>query len=123
MRIARVFFDIHMGQAFNGLLSICRESGYRPEEFKESFVVFINKNRTKFKLLVGNQYLVYHDNQNRAFPLEAIQYIPQAFKGKKFEFDNAIERAIREKVTSNASVFKSKRFGVFEQDVEVKAKS
>jgi hypothetical protein len=98
MRIARVYFDVHMGQAFAGLMSICHKSGFKPEEKADSYVVFINKKRTKFKLLVGNQYLIYHDNKDKQFPLEAIQHLPQAFTGKQFEFATAVDKAIRTKM-------------------------
>lgn len=98
MRIARVFFDVHMAKNFNGLLSICHKAGIKPEAEGESYIVFVNGAHTKFKLLVGNQYIVYHDNRTRRFPLDAIRYLPDAFNGKSFVFEKAIEKSLQEKL-------------------------
>ena len=40
MQIARVFFDVHMGKNFKGLLKICHKNKYLPEALRESYVVF-----------------------------------------------------------------------------------
>lgn len=98
MRIARVFFDVHMGQNFKGLLSLCHKAQIRPEAMGESFIVFLNKKKTKFKLLVGHNYLVYHDNKNNQVPLDAIRYLPSAFSGNEFSFDKAIKESLVKKL-------------------------
>lgn len=94
MNIARVFFNVHMGQNFKGLLKVCHDAGMRPEAMAKSYIVFVNSSRTKFKLLVGNKYLVYHDNGHREFDLGALRYLPEAFKGGKFSFDASVRRAL-----------------------------
>ena len=87
-----------MGKNFKGLLSIAHKAGVKPEAMKESYLVFVNTKHTKFKMLVGNQYLVYHDNGTRRFPLEAIQHLPHAFAGDKFEFSKSVEKLLRDKL-------------------------
>lgn len=98
MQIARVFFDVNMQKNFDGLLKVCHKEGFKPEAQKESYVVFINKAKTRFKLLVNNTYLIYHDNGTRRFPLDAIQYLPQAFKGETFDFSKSIEKTLLDKM-------------------------
>lgn len=98
MQIARVFFDVHMGQNFKGLLKICHKAGIRVEAESDSYVVFINSAMTKFKVLVGNKYLVYHDNRNRRIALEAIQYLPSAFRGTSFDFNIATAKSLAKKL-------------------------
>lgn len=98
MQIARVFFNVHMGQNFQGLLRICRDNRLKPEQNPESYVVFINTAKTKFKLLIGDKYLVYHSNGNKVIPLDAIQFLPHAFTGREFKFDAAIEKLVRNKL-------------------------
>ena len=95
MQIARVFFDVHMGKNFKGLISICHKSGMKPEAETKSYVVFVNHNHTKFKLMIGRDYLVYHDNGNRRFPLDAIKYLPNAFSGGQFQFSRALEKSVK----------------------------
>ena len=59
---------------------------------------FMNSKHTKFKMLIGNKYLVYHDNGDRKIPLEAIQHLPSAITGDRFTFDKALEITMREKL-------------------------
>lgn len=99
MRIARVFLDTHMGKNFKGLMDICRKAGFYPSENNEDYTVFINSKHTKFKLLVGSKYLIYFDNKDKRFPIDAIKYMPMAFSGKEFDFSKAIEKQIRDNFT------------------------
>lgn len=65
---------------------------------KGSFLVFLNRKTTAFKVLCGNSYLVYYNNKNRKIPLDAIQYLPSFFDGSEAQFTNAIERSLRQKL-------------------------
>lgn len=99
MEIARVFLDVNMGLGFQGLERIMSEAKIKKSSLSDrSFIVFINRRATKFKLLVGTSYLVYFNNGDKRFPLEALSNLPMAFDGKKFDFNRAIEKTIREKV-------------------------
>lgn len=95
MQIAHVFFDIHMGMAFTGLNEICKKA--KVESTNSKYVVFINKKRDKFKLLISDKYLVYHDNKNQPISLDALKHLPQAFVGDKFDFSRSVETSIRER--------------------------
>jgi len=95
MQIARVFLDVHMGKNFTGLLDILRKEKVNNQ--LNQYVVFINSKHTKFKVLVGDKYLVYHDNKDKRFPIDAIKYLPLAFEGKEFKFSKAVEKLIKEK--------------------------
>lgn len=98
MNIARVFFEVDMRCNFNGLLKICHKAGIKPSEKGQSFIVFINSSHSKFKLLINNTYLVYHDNGKRKFPLDAIKFLPGCFSGNEFRFDRALEKSLLEKM-------------------------
>jgi len=97
MRIARVFFDTHMGKNFAGLRKILREAGMNPDTVT-SPVVFINTQHTKFKLL-SQGYLAYYDNGTRKFPLTALQYLPQAFGGTDLDLKRAMSVAMYKDLT------------------------
>jgi hypothetical protein len=98
MQIARVFFDVHMGQNFKGLMDMCKKNHINVSY--SQYILFINKKRTKFKMFVGDKYLVYHDNRGQAFPLEAIKNLPLAFEGDTFDFSKAITKTVEEKFRS-----------------------
>lgn len=98
MEIARVYFDVHMGLAFNGLKKIMKKTKVDPDSLPDGkFTVFINRKQTKFKCLVGSNILVYHDNGQRRFPLEVVSEFPRFFNGQKLDFTRAVEAAIRKK--------------------------
>jgi len=87
-----------MGKNFKGLMSIAHKAGIRPEAEDDCYLVFINSATTKFKILVGNKYLVYHDNNSRKIALDAIRFLPEAFKGQAFSFDAALRKSIESKI-------------------------
>lgn len=98
MEIARVFFGVHMGYAFQGLGQVLRKSGIKPETMgNNELIVFMNTKMTAFKLMVGPHYLVYHNNRGRKFPLEAISHFPQFFNGKTLDFKGAERKALEKK--------------------------
>lgn len=93
MRIVRVFFDVNMGQAFRGLSAIMRQAGMNPQTYA-GHVIFINRRRSKFKLLTQG-YLCYYDNGDKRIPLQALQYLPKAFGGAELDLGRAMSVAIR----------------------------
>lgn len=99
MGIARVFFDVSMANNFDGLREVMRKAKLNPDRMKsDEFTIFVNRRQNAFKLFVGTNYLVYHKNGNRRFPLEAIQYFPRHFDGKAIDFDRAVETALMKKL-------------------------
>ena len=84
---------------FPGLQKTLRKAQINPETLSErSFIVFLNAKGTKFKLLVGNSYIVYYSNGNKQIPLNAITHLPSCFEGKKFDFTKAVAKSIEGKV-------------------------
>jgi len=99
MRIARVYFEQDMRCNFPGLEAVMRKEGVDPQTLPSgSFTLFMNAARTKFKMMVGNAYLVYFSNGNKRIPLEAIQHLPQFFDGTTLDFAKAIEKSVKEKM-------------------------
>lgn len=93
MRITRVYLDIDMRQAFEGLRGIAKK-----EATESSVVFFMNRKATSFKMLVNNQYLVYYKNGNRRIPLDAIQHLPKSFGGSEAEMNSAIRKSLEGKL-------------------------
>jgi len=93
MEIARVFLNTTMSYSFNGLKAILKDSGTNPDTMaNDKFVVFINKARTAFKVMVGPHYILYHNNGSKPFPLEAISHFPEFFDGKRINFSAAAKQ-------------------------------
>lgn len=65
---------------------------------KGSLVIFMNRKATAFKMLAGNDYLVYYNNKGRRIPLDAIQYLPTYFDGTNIEFTKVMERSVMDKL-------------------------
>jgi hypothetical protein len=96
MRITRVFLDVHMGLAFQGLSEIAKRA--KTPNDQDSTIIFINKKQTAFKMLRSKGYLVYYNNGNRKIPLEAIQYLPRYFGGTEAEMVGAIRLVLTRKL-------------------------
>lgn len=100
--IARVFMDCHMGWGFQGLGKVCKQAKVNLSNLGDGdFIIFLNRKCTSFKLLAGQHYLVYYKHSGR-IPLEAIRHLPSTFGGSKFEFDKAVEKALRSKINFEA---------------------
>ncbi len=96
MRITRVFYDIHMGLAFQGLNRVAEEAKTKLDA--DSIVVFLNKKTTAFKLMVGGAYLTYYKNGNQKIPLEALRLLPTRFGGDQMQFDRAVRESLWKKL-------------------------
>lgn len=94
MKIARVFLETDMRMGFQGLHRVLGNNKINPLGLDpESYYVFMNRKRTKFKVISG-KYLVYFNNGNRMIPLEAIQYLPRNFGGSQLEMSEAIRKVV-----------------------------
>lgn len=105
MRIARVFLEVDMRNAFQGLLKILTKNNIDSRVLgKGDLIVFLNRKTTAFKVLSGNSYLVYYNNKNQKIPLEALQYLPGHFGGSPFQFSKEVERVIKDKLVMKGIV-------------------
>lgn len=99
MRIARVYFDVDLRSSFQGLRKFLKNEKLDATTLgKGSLVIFMNRKTSAFKMLAGNDYLVYYNNQGRRIPLDAIQYLPTYFDGTTLEFNKAMEKSVKEKL-------------------------
>lgn len=96
MRITRVFQDTDLRLSFDGLRELIKENNAGLGE--NSRILFINRARTAFKLLVSDTYLVFYRNGNRRIPLEALVHLPQNFGGSEIEVSAAIRKTLELKV-------------------------
>lgn len=95
MRITRVFYDVHMGLAFQGLGEIAKKA--KTSLDADSCVVFLNRKTTSFKLMVGGVYLTYYKN-NKRIPLEALRLLPTKFGGNQMDFDRVVRDSLWKKL-------------------------
>lgn len=99
MRIARVYFDVDLRCSFQGLRKFLTKEKIDPISLgKGNLIIFMNRRATSFKMLAGNDYLVYYNNSGRRIPLDAIQYLPTYFDGTSLEFNKAMEKSVRDKL-------------------------
>lgn len=102
MEIARVFLDVNMSLSFGGLTDMMKKAKLKPDAWPSGrFVIFINRKQSAFKVLINNQFLVYHNTGGRKFPLEAIQHFPDFFDGRRIDFDAAVSKVLKAKVFIN----------------------
>jgi hypothetical protein len=95
-----------MAKSFIGLEQVMRDSKLNPDTIPNGkFTIFINRRQNAFKILIGKHHLVYHNNGNRKFPLEAIQTFPEFFDGKKIDFAAAVKKAIQRKLALQGVTF------------------
>lgn len=105
MEIARVFLDQDMRCNFPGLIKTLKKAQIEPGTLPDrSFIVFLNGKGTKFKLLVGNSYIVYYSNGDRPIPMNAITHLPSCFEGRKFDFTKAVTKTLEGKIPANMKI-------------------
>lgn len=94
MKIARVFLETDMRMGFQGLHRLLARNSVNPQNLNpEHYYVFMNRKRTKFKVISGH-YLVYFNNGNKLIPLEALQFLPRNFGGSEVEMSEAIRKVV-----------------------------
>lgn len=102
MEIARVYLDVSMALGFNGLTEVLKKTKVDINTLPSGkFTVFVNRKHTAFKLLVGKNILIYHNNQGRKFPLEALTEIPNFFDGTTLKFSHAIKKTVIDKLIAD----------------------
>ena len=102
IKVKKVFFNVHLGYGHDGL----SEWAYATEKVrvdkmdKHDVLVFINRAQDKVKV-IGQQGTVlgyYRAPPKCRIVLEAIQFIPAAFGGAGFNFDQAQKLALIERL-------------------------
>jgi len=97
-----VFLESDLRCGFDGLTKMMQKEKYSiTDKDKPSFVLFMNKARTAFKLFVGPHYLMYYKNGYRRIPLEAISRIPRYFNGKALNMRGAIAETVQAQLSLN----------------------
>lgn len=96
MRLTRVFYDIDMRQAFQGLSKIALDAKTKLDDTQ---VCFLNRAQTSLKILIKGKILVYYKNGKR-IDLNVIEHLPEHFGGSKLEFEKAVRSALVKKLGS-----------------------
>jgi len=97
VKILRVFINVDMRNGHNGLTALAKEHKTNVGKLAPGeFVIFINAARTKLKAYGTNEVLSYV-RQDKRISLDAIRYLPMAFKAKqKFDYDSALSMAVND---------------------------
>lgn len=97
-KIVAAIANVSMASGHDGLMAIAKKLKYNPQTMDQgSVLLFINKKRDKLKLLnnTGTTLGYVKMAQGRQMPLEAIQYVSQAFAGGQINVEQAIDAFIR----------------------------
>lgn len=80
MAVAKLFFDVNMGLGIPGLTNLAREKRTRPGDGK--YLLFMNRKRTKVKILLDEQTLVTYSKASGVITIEELKALPLTFKGE-----------------------------------------
>lgn len=95
-KIIAAFDCVHMGMAHQGLVNILRKNKIKDLGHGD-LVLFLNRGRDKLKVLSGSGIVLAYVKlpDGRRLPIDAIQYIPQAFsKGGGIDIEGAIAKSV-----------------------------
>jgi len=74
-----------------GLELLAKKAGHKVSELEAGeFLVFLNAAKTAFKVLCSNNIVAHYRSPSGYVDLRALQYLPAAFNGGKFNFDRAL---------------------------------
>lgn len=97
-KIKRLFLNVNMGLGHNGLASVARDHKIEPSALgDEELLLYINRRMNKLKILGGGGLVIgyYRTRGEEKMMLEAIQYLPQTFGAKGFDYNAAVEKALK----------------------------
>lgn len=116
MKIIQLVVDVNMGLGHPGLIEVARKFNLDATQLGDSdLLMFLNRDRSKLKIL-GKQGIVLGYLRmpgSQKIMLEAIQYLPQTFGGAGFNYDEALKKALAERLVTRQNG-KPKRTGPLE---------
>lgn len=98
--IMQIFWDVDFRCQHIGLGKILEEHGIDPKNMKPGdYVVFINTRQDRLRVLSGTPdksrgVLSYYISPRGRIEKRSLQYIPQAFGARGFEYSKALEKAL-----------------------------
>ncbi len=103
--ILQVFWNVNMSTNPDGLAAIAKKYGDIDVNSLEpgNYLVFINSARTFMKVLAGTStpgatVIAYYRQPKGRIDLQAIQYVPEAFLGKGFNYNQALRISLEERL-------------------------
>jgi len=91
IRVAHVFYNVHMGQGHKGLLGMYEKKTKKKDVGHSEIAVFINRKFTGVKMLAPGMTFLYHKGDITA---DIIAGIPRAFGAEPLHMTAALCRAI-----------------------------
>lgn len=119
MRIIQLVDGVHMGLSHDGLARLL-ETKFRikiAEASDDALFMFLNTKKDKLKILGKKGVVIGYLRMpgGRRIMMDAIQYLPATFGGQGFNYDEALRRALtqrlssRERVRSPLEIFRARR--------------
>ena len=101
MRLLHIIHETDMRCSHEGLLVRAKEAGVPLTKMGPGDVIaFLNTGKDRLKVLAftsekdGHGILAYYRSPHGRVPLEAIEFIPEAFGGDGFRMDKAIKEGL-----------------------------
>lgn len=95
-RLVHVFPKSDLRCSHIGLTKVAIKSNRDPRTLDNGdFLFFLNTKQNQFKLLGPNGILVHWKApDNRRVEIRAIEFLPEAFNGKEFDFNIAVKKSL-----------------------------
>lgn len=106
MAIAKLVFDVPMNLGLPGLTQLARDKRIKIGEGR--YVMFINRNRTKVKILFDDTTLFVYSKPSGRIEVEELKVLPTLFRGDWItsSISNQLEKWLDTPITPYSSLAK-----------------
>lgn len=99
MKLLHIIWDVDMRCSHDGLTAIASKKNKALANLKiGEMVCFVNHSKNRVKILAGSEVgypvLGYYRARSGSIDIQAIQYIPQAFRGGKIDYSGALKKSL-----------------------------
>ena len=103
-RVVQVFFNSDLRCGLDGLTIIAKKAGVNSDDLSDGeFLVFINKKKNMMRVFHGNMFTHYRPESGRV-NYGMIQHLPRSFNGTKFDFSEALKRAVLREIAPGGRI-------------------
>ena len=96
MKLAHIFFDVHMANGHAGLEAILKSEKKRIK--KDDCVIFVNTKFDTVKILVDGAFLAHYKHPTGSIAPETLRHLPNYLNGGQIEYTRALRKVIYEKL-------------------------
>jgi hypothetical protein len=97
--IVTVLAETDLRNGHQGLMQLAQKNRINVLNLEAgSFVLFLNRKQTAFKLYAANNTIVHYKHPRGRVNLGAIEYFPRIFNAGKFSYDKALAKLLDKKL-------------------------